>query len=73
MCFDGSSMRQINAQEVLDYALVGTSGSQLAKKFESARLINIDDETLKKLMNDQQIVDSLMKIESFRNLNSDLK
>ena len=73
LCFDGSSMRQINAQEVLDYALVGTSGSQLAKKFESARLINIDDETLKKLMNDQQIVDSLMKIESFRNLNSDLE
>lgn len=32
LCFDGSSMRQINANEVLDYGMLGTSGSQLARK-----------------------------------------
>ena len=47
LCFDGSSMRQINANEVLDYGMLGTSGSQLARKFESARLVNVDDMTLK--------------------------
>ena len=49
LCFDGSSMRQINSQEVLDFGMVGTSGSQLAKKFESARLVHVDDITLKRL------------------------
>ena len=50
LCFDGSSMREINANEVLDYGMLGTSGSQLARKFESARLVNVDDMTLKRLL-----------------------
>lgn len=73
LCFDGSSMRQINSQEVLDFGLVGTSGSQLAKKFESPRLVHVDDLTLKRLMGNQDAMDILMKIEGFRNLNSDLE
>jgi hypothetical protein len=73
LCFDGSSMRQINAQEVLDFGMVGTSGSQLAKKFESARLVHVDDITLKRLMANKEALDTLMKIEGFRNLNSDLE
>ena len=73
LCFDGSSMRQINSEEVLDFGLVGTSGSQLAKKFESARLVHVDDLTLKRLMGNQDAMDILMKIEGFRNLNSDLE
>ncbi len=73
LCFDGSSMRQINAQEVLDFGMVGTSGSQLAKKFESARLVHVDDTTLKRLMANKEALDKLMKIEGFRNINSDLE
>ncbi|MCY4560754.1 MAG: DEAD/DEAH box helicase family protein [Flavobacteriaceae bacterium] len=73
LCFDGSSMRKINSQEVLDFAALGTSGSQLAKKFESARLVHVDDETLKKLMANQQAMNALMKIEGFRNLNTDIE
>ena len=73
LCFDGSSMRQINSQEVLDFGMVGTSGSQLAKKFESARLVHVDDITLKRLMDNKNAMDVLMKIEGFRNLNSDLE
>ena len=73
LCFDGSSMRQINSQEVLDFGMVGTSGSQLAKKFESARLVHVDDITLKRLMGNEKAMDILMKIEGFRNLNSDLE
>ncbi len=73
ICFDGSSMRQINAQEVLDYGMIGTTGSLLAKKFESSRLVHVDDFTLKRLMSNQDAMDALMKIEGFRNLNSDLE
>ena len=73
LCFDGSSMRKINSQEVLDFGLVGTSGSQLAKKFESARLVHVDDISLKRLMGNEKAMDVLMSIEGFRNLNSDLE
>ena len=73
LCFDGSSMRQINSQEVLDFGMVGTSGSQLAKKFESARLVHVDDITLKRLMGNEKAMEVLMNIEGFRNLNSDLE
>ncbi len=73
LCFDGSSMRQINAQEVLDFGMIGTSGSQLARKFESTRLVHVDNLTLKRLMANQEAMDILMKIEGFRNLNSDLE
>jgi len=73
LCFDGSSMKQINSQEVLDFGLVGTSGSQLAKKFESTRLVHVDDITLKRLMGNSEAMDALMKIEGFRNINSDLE
>jgi hypothetical protein len=73
LCFDGSSMRQINAQEVLDFGMVGTSGSQLAKKFESARLVHVDDITLRRLMSNDEAMKVLMNIEGFRNINSDLE
>ena len=73
LCFDGSSMRQINAQEVLDFGMVGTSGSQLAKKFESTRLVHVDDITLKRLMGNEEAMKVLMNIEGFRNINSDLE
>ena len=48
-------MRQINANEVLDYGMLGTSGSQLARKFESARLVNVDDMTLKRLLDNPEL------------------
>ena len=73
LCFDGSSMRQINSQEVLDFGMVGTSGSQLAKKFESARLVHVDDITLKRLQGNIEAMEALMRIEGFRSLNSDLE
>jgi hypothetical protein len=73
LCFDGSSMRQINAKEVLEFGMVGTSGSQLAKKFESPRLVHVDDITLKRLMANEEAMKALMKIEGFRKLNSDIE
>ena len=71
LCFDGSSMKQINAQEVLDFGMVGM-GSQLAKKFESARLVQVED-LLKRLMATEDAVKAIEKIEGFRSLNSDIE
>ena len=73
LCFNGSVMTKINSEEVLDYGMVGTSGTQLAKKFESSRLINVDNNTLKNILNDQKALDILMKIEGFRTIQSELE
>ncbi len=70
--FDGSSMTQLNADEILTFASAGTSMSQLARKFESSRLVNVDTFTLSRLLANQEAVDSLMNIEGFRNLNQEL-
>lgn len=73
LCFNGSTMQSINAEDVLDIGMVGTSGTQLAKKFESTRLINVDNVTLKNLLNDKKALNILMKIEGFRTIQNDLE
>ena len=73
IAYDGSSMRQINAAEILDYAMSGTSATLLARRWESALLVNVDNETLKRLMANQEAMDALMRIEGFRSLNQDIQ
>ena len=73
LSFDGSSMKRINAEEILSISLLGTSGSQLAKKFESSRLVHVDDMTLKRIIENKDILEKIMQIEGFRNINSDIE
>lgn len=73
LAYDGGSMRQINAQDVLDIALAGTSATLLAKRWESALLVNVDNETLARLMANKEAMDALMRIEGFRSLNADIE
>lgn len=73
LAYDGSSMRQVNASEILDIAMAGTSATLLAKRWESALLVNVDNETLKKLKANKDAMDALMKIEGFRSLNKDIE
>ena len=73
LAFDGSTMRNINAQDVLDIAMAGTSATLLAKRWESALLVNVDNETLNRLMNSKEAMEALERIEGFRNLNSDIE
>ena len=46
MCYDGSTMKQVDAQDILDIAMAGTNATLLAKRWESALLVNVDNETL---------------------------
>ena len=72
LAYDGSSMKEVDAQDILDIALAGTSATLLAKRWESALLVNVDNETLKRLLASPEAMTALMNIEGFRNLNSDL-
>lgn len=72
LAYDGSSMKEVNAQDILDIALAGTSATLLAKRWESALLVNVDNDTLKRLLDSPEAMRALMNIEGFRNLNSDI-
>ena len=73
LAYDGSSMRQVNASEILDIAMAGTSATLLAKRWESALLVNVDNDTLLRLKNNKDAMEALMKIEGFRSLNKDIE
>ena len=73
LAYDGSSMKQIDAAGVLDIAMSGTSATLLARRWESALLVNVDNATLSRLMGDKAALDALMGIEGFRSLNQDIQ
>lgn len=72
LAYDGSGMRQVNAAEILDIAMSGTTATLLAKRWESALLVNVDNETLQRLLANKEAMDALMRIEGFRSLNDDI-
>ena len=73
LAYDGSSMKQIDAAGILDIAMSGTSATLLARRWESALLVNVDNNTLQRLMNNKDAMEALMSIEGFRNLNQDIE
>lgn len=72
LCYDGSHMDIINANELLDLVVAGTGSSMLARRWESALLVNVDNPTLTKLLENEKAMEALSRIEGFRNLNKDL-
>ena len=73
LAYDGSTMKQISAQDVLDIALAGTSATLLARRWESALLVNVDNNTLSRLLANKEALEALMHIEGFRSLNKDIE
>ena len=73
LAYDGSSMKQVDAAGILDMAMSGTTATLLARRWESALLVNVDNETLWRLMANQKAMDALSSIEGFRNLNQDIE
>ncbi|MBQ4514326.1 MAG: GIY-YIG nuclease family protein [Anaerolineaceae bacterium] len=73
LAYDGFTMKQVSAQDILDIALSGTSATLLARRWQSALLVNVDNDTLSRLMSNQEALDALMNMEDFRSLNSDIE
>ncbi len=73
LAYDGSSMKQVDAAGILDIAMSGTTATLLARRWESALLVNVDNNTLSRLMANEEAMRALMNIEGFRNLNQDIE
>lgn len=73
LAYDGSSMKQIDAAGILDMAISGTTATLLARRWESALLVNVDNSTLSRLLANEEAMNALMNIEGFRSLNQDIE
>lgn len=73
LAYDGSSMKQVDAAGILDIAMSGTTATLLARRWESALLVNVDNNTLHRLMKNEDAMNALRNIEGFRNLNQDIE
>jgi hypothetical protein len=72
LAFDGSHMTQIDAGGILDIAIAGTSATLLARKWESALLVNVDNDTLRRILNSPEAMDAISRIEGFRALGDNI-
>ena len=73
LAFDGASMTEINAGQVLEFAMSGISGVLLARRWKSALLVNLNNDTLSRLLNDQRALRAVEKITAFRRLNDEIE
>jgi len=72
LAYDGSHMQQVDAAGILDIAMSGTSATLLARKWESAILVNVDNLTLKKILSSPEALAAVMNIEGFRALGANV-
>lgn len=68
LAYDGANMTQIDAGGILDIAMAGTSATLLARKWESALLVNVDNDTLRRIMNNPEAMAAVERIEGWRAL-----
>lgn len=73
LAYDGSSMKQIDAAGILEMAMSGTTATLLARRWESALLVNVDNGTLQRLLSNPDALEAIMGIEGFRSLNQDIE
>lgn len=68
LAYDGANMTQIDAGGILDIAMAGTSATLLARKWESALLVNVDNGTLRRILDSPEAMAAVERIEGWRTL-----
>jgi hypothetical protein len=68
LAYNGSVMVQIDAGGILDIAMAGTSATLLARKWESALLVNVDNDTLRRVLDSPEAMAAIARIEGWRAL-----
>jgi len=68
LAYNGAIMIQIDAGGILDIAMAGTSATLLARKWESALLVNVDNDTLRRVLDSPEAMAAVERIEGWRAL-----
>jgi len=72
LAYDGANMTQVDAGGILDIAMAGTSATLLARKWESALLVNVDNDTLRRILNNPEAMAAVKRIEGWRALGDNI-
>jgi hypothetical protein len=72
LAYDGANMMQIDAGSILDIAMAGTSATLLARKWESALLVNVDNDTLRRILDNPEAMAAVERIEGWRSLGDNI-
>ena len=72
LAYDGANMTQIDAGGILDIAMAGTSATLLARKWESALLVNVDNATLRRILDNPEAMEAVGRIEGWRALGDNI-
>jgi hypothetical protein len=72
LAYDGANMTQIDAGGILDIAMAGTSATLLARKWESALLVNVDNGTLRRILDNPEAMAAVDRIEGWRSLGDNI-
>jgi hypothetical protein len=72
LAYDGANMTQIDAGGILDIAMAGTSATLLARKWESALLVNVDNDTLRRVLDSPEAMAAVERIEGWRALGDNI-
>ncbi len=72
LAYDGANMMQIDAGGILDIAMAGTSATLLARKWESALLVNVDNDTLRRILDNPEAMAAVERIEGWRALGDNI-
>jgi hypothetical protein len=72
LAYDGANMTQIDAGGILDIAMAGTSATLLARKWESALLVNVDNDTLRRILDNPEAMGAVERIEGWRSLGDNI-
>jgi hypothetical protein len=72
LAYDGANMTQVDAGGILDIAIAGTSATLLARKWESALLVNVDNATLQRVLDNPEAIAAVERIEGWRSLGDNI-
>lgn len=72
LAYDGANMTQIDAGGILDIAMAGTSAPLLARKWKSALLVNVDNDTLRRVLGNPEAMAAVERIEGWRSLGDNI-
>lgn len=71
LAYDGFAMEKIDAAGLIDISIGQTTSTLLAKGWNNALLVNVDNQTLTKMINNERAMEIINSIESFRTKKDD--
>ena len=73
LAFDGAGMTELDAKAVMEFAFSGITGVMLARRWKSPMLVNLNNETLSRLLKDDRALEAVRKITAFRKIKQDIE